>query len=343
MMMFGRADSMKSMRADRDRTSSLVERPCRTVPWAGALLAALALLTGAAQAENVQEVQINGLAATFVAGKGKVSPIGAVIIAGSGPTDRNGNSVLGIRTDSYKLLAEALAERGVSSVRYDKRGIAGSAGVAVSEAELRITHMADDVTAVAKWLRDRPGMASVVLMGHSEGGLLALMSAARVKPAALILLATTGRRLGSVLREQFSRSGTHPAISAEALRIVAALERGEDVAEVSPQLQAAFRPSVQPYLRSLMAIDPAALADKTSQPLLIVGGGRDIQVGKSDFDGLLAARTDAVAYWDPGMGHTLKDAGRTPQSLQRAYTDPDVPLSTGLAERIADFILERQP
>lgn len=121
-----------------------------------------------------------------------------------------------------------------------------------------------------------------------------------------------------------------------------ALERGEDVPDVSPRLAAAFRPGVQPYLRSLMAIDPAALAAKTSQPILIVGGGRDIQVGKSDFDALLAARGDAVAYWDPGMGHTLKDAGRTAQALQRVYTDPTVPLSTGLAGRIADFVLERE-
>jgi fermentation-respiration switch protein FrsA (DUF1100 family) len=221
--------------------------------------------------------------------------------------------------------------------------VAGSAAAAISETELRITHMIDDTVAVASWLRSRPGITFVALMGHSEGGVLALLSAGKVKPGAIVLLATLGRRLGSVLREQFSRPGTHPATSAEALRIVTALERGEDVAEVSPQLQAAFRPSVQPYLRSLMAVDPTALAAKTSQPMLIVGGGRDIQVGKSDFDGLLAARTDAVAYWDPGMGHTLKDAGRTPQSLQRAYTDPSLPLSTGLAERIADFILERQP
>jgi pimeloyl-ACP methyl ester carboxylesterase len=310
--------------------------------WAGILLMALELLTGAARAENTQDVQINGLAATFVAGKGTVAPIGAVIIAGSGPTDRNGNSVLGVRTDTYKLLAEALAERGISSVRYDKRGVAGSAAAAISETELRITHMVDDTVTVANWLRGRPGITSVALMGHSEGGVLALLSVSKVKPAAMVLLATLGRRLGSILREQFSRPGTHPAISAEALRIVAALERGEDVTEVSPQLQAAFRPSVQPYLRSLMAIDPTALAAKTSQPMLIVGGGRDIQVGKSDFDGLLAARTDAVAYWDPGMGHTLKDAGRTTQALQRAYADPSLPLSTGLAERIADFILERQ-
>jgi uncharacterized protein len=335
MMMFGRADSMESTHAEHARR--------QRVGLAGALVAVLALLTGTARAENVQDAQINGLAATFVAGKGTVAPIGVVIIPGSGPTDRNGNSVLGVRTDTYKLLAEALAERGISSVRYDKRGVAGSAAAAISETELRITHMIDDTVAVASWLRGRPGITSVALMGHSEGGVLALLSAGKVKPTAIVLLATLGRRLGSVLREQFSRPGTHPAISAEALRIVTALERGEDVAEVSPQLQAAFRPSVQPYLKSLMAVDPTALAAKTSQPMLIVGGGRDIQVGKSDFDGLLAARTDAVAYWDPGMGHTLKDAGRTPQSLQRAYTDPSLPLSTGLAERIADFILERQP
>ncbi|MFM9848221.1 MAG: alpha/beta hydrolase [Hyphomicrobiaceae bacterium] len=325
---------MKSTIVEHARRRSLV--------WAGVLLAALALLTGAARAENTQDVQINGLAATFVAGKGTVAPIGAVIIAGSGPTDRNGNSVLGLRTDTYRLLAEALAERGISSVRYDKRGVAGSAAAAMSEAALRVTNMADDAVTVVNWLRARPGLQSVALLGHSEGGMLALLSVSKVKPAAIVLLSTPGRRLGSVLREQFSRPGNHPATSAEALRILAALERGEDVVDVSPQLQAAFRPSVQPYLRSLMVIDPAALAAKTSQPMLIVGGGRDIQVGKSDFDGLLAARTDAVAYWDPGMGHTLKDAGRTAQALQRAYADPSMPLSTGLAERIADFILVRQ-
>lgn len=308
----------------------------------GVVLMGLLLLAGAARAENAQDVQINGLGATFAAGQGKAASVGALIIAGSGPTDRNGNSVLGLRTDTYRLLAEALAERGISSVRYDKRGVGRSATAGIGEAALRVAHMTDDAVEVANWLRGRPGIASVVLVGHSEGGVLALLSAARIEPAAIVLLATPGRRLGSVLREQFSRRGNHPAISAEALRIVGALERGEDVPDVSPQLSAAFRPSVQPYLRSLMAVDPASLADKTALPMLIVGGGRDIQVGKSDFDALLAARTDAVAYWDPGMGHTLKDAGRTAQTLQRAYTDPSVPLSTGLAGRIADFILERQ-
>lgn len=342
MMMFGRADSMKSTSAGYTSCSNSVNQTrWRPICWAAALLGSLALLAGTARTENVQDVHIDGLAATFVAGKGNVSAIGVVIIAGSGPTDRNGNSALGLKTDTYKLLAEALAERGISSVRYDKRGLAGSAAIAIRETDLRITHMVDDAMTVADWLRGRPGITAIALMGHSEGGLLALMSAARVKPAAIVLLATPGRRLGSILREQFSRSGTHPAIASDALRIVAALERGEDVAEVSPHLQAAFRPSVQPYLRSLMAIDPAALAAKTSQATLVVGGGRDVQVGKSDFDGLMAARTDAEGYWEPGMGHTLKDAGRTAESLQQAYTNPSMPLSTGLAERIADFILKR--
>ncbi len=339
MMMFERADSMKSTGAKHVRRRA--GPPCRIARRAGALLAALALLTGTAGAENARDVEINRLAATFVAGKAKAASAGVVMISGSGPTDRNGNSVLGLRTETYRLLAEALAERGISSVRYDKRGVAGSTSAAIGEAALRVGHLADDAVAVSAWLRGRPGIASIVLMGHSEGGLLALLGAARIKPAAIVLLSTPGRRLGTVLREQFSRPGTHPADAAEARRILAALERGEDVPDVSQQLAPAFRPSVQPYLRSVMTIDPAALAAKTSQPILIVGGGRDIQVGKSDFDGLLAARSDAVAYWDPGMGHTLKDAGRTPQALQQAYTDPNIPLSTGLAERIADFILER--
>lgn len=301
-------------------------------------LVALALPAYGAAAATTEEVEIGGLAATYVAPDAARPAAGAIIIAGSGPTDRNGNSRLGLNTDAYKLLADALAERGIASVRYDKRGVGGSARLAHAEQDTTISDFAADATAVAQWLRTQRHVASVFLIGHSEGGLIALLIAERVKPAGVVLLAVPGRRLGALLREQFTRPGVRGVNAAEALSIIAALERGEAVPEVIQGLLAAFRPSVQPYLRSLIAIDPAEQVRHLSARLMIVGGGRDVQVGRTDFDALVATRSDAVAYWDPDMAHTLKPARADATSMQRAYTDPTLALAAGLADRVADFI-----
>lgn len=307
---------------------------------ATALLAALALTVVAPTATRAaEEVKIDGLAGTLTTAQ--TPKAAALIIAGSGPTDRNGNSHLGLKTDAYKLLAEALADHGIVTLRYDKRGIGASAKSARPEAEVIIQHFVDDAVLAARWLQARVNSAAIFMIGHSEGGVMGLLAAEKVVPSGIVLLAAPGRTLGTILREQFSRPGTPRDITVDALHIIGALERNEDIADVEPRLAAAFRPSVQPYLRSAMAIDPAALARGLNVPLLIVGGGRDFQVGKSDFDALSAARPDADAYWDPDMAHTLKPSRADPRSVQQAYTDPNVPLAVGLATRIADFILER--
>lgn len=301
-----------------------------------------ALSAGAISAAIAEEVAIDGLAATLLGPEVPRSVAGAVIIAGSGPTDRNGNSRLGLNTDAYKMLAEALVARGITTIRYDKRGVGGSAAIARSESEMTIADFVGDAVAVAEWMAGKQEVSRIFLIGHSEGGLIALLAAARAKPAGVVLLATPGRRLGALLREQFTRPGTPGTRAAEALSIVAALERGEDVTEVSQPLAPAFRPSVQPYLRSLIAVDPSEQVRRLSAPVMIIGGGRDIQVGRSDFDALVAARSDAAAYWDPDMGHTLKPSRSDANSIQRAYTDPSLPLAVGLADRIADFIQAAQ-
>jgi len=307
------------------------------------LAAAIALVTGlcqgAAASSGPQEVDIEGLSGTYIPSTGTTPGPGVVIIAGSGPTDRNGNNALGLNTNTYKLLADALAAAGIASVRYDKRGVAGSVKIGKPEKDLRVANFADDAVTVAAWLKKKPGVGPIVLMGHSEGGLIALLAAKRAHPAGIVLLAAPGRKLAAILREQFTRSNsTTRAYAPEALAIIAALERGEDVTDIVPALAPAFRPSVQPYLRSLMAVDPAALAEGWTKPLMVVGGGRDVQIGKSDFDALTASRPDAVAYWEPEMAHTLKLAGPSSQSMAGAYMDPNQPLPTGLADRIISFI-----
>jgi hypothetical protein len=110
------------------------------------------------------------------------------------------------------------------------------------------------------------------------------------------------------------------------------------VASVSAELTAAFRPSVQPFLMSVMQVDPSRELQAVTAPVLVVGGGRDAQLGRSDFDALAGARPGLATHWEPTMSHTLKPVRDDDPRQVHAYTDPTVALSEGLADRVAAFV-----
>ncbi|MBX9461286.1 MAG: alpha/beta fold hydrolase [Brevundimonas sp.] len=264
----------------------------------------------------------------------------ALIVAGSGPTDRDGNSPLGVSASSYRLLAEGLAARGVATVRTDKRGIAASAFAGGREEDLRFTDYADDARAWAAETARLTGQPCAWLIGHSEGALVALVAASRDDEAicGLVLLSGAGRPIGAVLREQLA--GVPEPFLGQALTILAELEAGRPVAEVPPQLSALFRPSVQPYMISWLPLDPAALAAAYDGPVMIGQGATDIQVGVADARALAAARPDAtLKIWD-GVNHLLKIAPADRAANAATYRDPDLPLAPGVVDDIAGFILE---
>ncbi len=264
----------------------------------------------------------------------------ALIIAGSGPTDRDGNSPLGVSASSYRLLAEGLAARGVATVRTDKRGVGESAAALASEAGLRFTDYADDARAWAAETARRTGQPCVWLIGHSEGALVALRAASRDDEAicGLVLLSGAGRPIGAVLREQLA-TAPEPFLS-QALAILAELEAGRPVAEVPPQLAALFRPSVQPYMISWLPLDPAAMVAAYEGPVMIGHGTTDIQVAAADAEALAAARPDAtLKIWD-GVNHLLKIAPADRAANAATYSNPDLPLAPGVVEDVAGFILQ---
>lgn len=264
----------------------------------------------------------------------------ALIIAGSGPTDRDGNSPLGVSASSYRLLAEGLAARGVATVRTDKRGVGESAAALASEAGLRFTDYADDARAWAAETARRTGQPCAWLIGHSEGALVALTAASRDDEAicGLVLLSGAGRPIGAVLREQLA-TAPEPFLS-QALAILAELEAGRPVAEVPPQLAALFRPSVQPYMISWLPLDPAAMVAAWDGPVMIGHGTTDIQVSVADAEALAAARPDAtLRLWD-GVNHLLKIAPADRAANAATYRNPDLPLAPGVVEDVAGFILQ---
>ncbi|MBL0935419.1 MAG: alpha/beta fold hydrolase [Rhizobiaceae bacterium] len=268
-----------------------------------------------------------------------------LIIPGSGPTDRDGNSPLGVNAGSYRLLAEELASNGVGSVRIDKRGMFGSDGAVTDANAVTIDDYVRDVDAWTKAVRATTGRDCIWLLGHSEGGLVALAASAKVENiCGLILVATAGRPLGEVLKEQLRANPANKPVLEAAEQAIDELSAGRrvDVTDMPPELGALFNPSAQGYLISVLAFDPANLADASNHPMLILQGDRDLQVPTTDADRLKAAAPDAKLVHLPDTNHVLKRVTSDDRSENLAtYGAEDLPLADGVTDAIVRFVKSR--
>ncbi|MEO9529117.1 alpha/beta fold hydrolase [Roseibium sp.] len=264
-----------------------------------------------------------------------------VIIPGSGPTDRDGNSAsMGLFSDSYKMIAEDLSRLGVASLRIDKRGFFGSASALSDPNDVTIKAYAEDAR---RWVDKASGLAPCVwLAGHSEGGLVALV-AAQAAPESLcglILLAAPGRPIGQLMREQFESNPANAPLLPEIEAVVTDLEAGRtrDPASLTPILRPLFSTGLQRYMIDLFSYDPAIAAKDWHGPVLIVQGEADIQVRPEDADLLQEALPQARRFDLPGGTHMLKaDVEGQPFVT---YTDRTLPLHDDLVPGIVRFLEE---
>lgn len=296
------------------------------------------LFAGAAMAEPVQIPGPQGpLEAEMIAVDGAAHAV--VIIPGSGPTDRDGNAPqMGLTSNTYKLLAEELAARGVASLRIDKRGFFGSAAAISDPNAVTIAAYADDTR---KWVERAASLAPCVwIAGHSEGGLVALVAAENAPKGlcGLILLSTSGRPTGQLLIEQLEANPANAPLLPEIKAIVADLEAGKsrDPETMTQVLRPLFSAGLQRYMIDLFSYDPAAVARKWQGRTLIVQGSADIQVRPHDADILESALPQARRVNLPGGTHMLK-ADKEGQPFA-TYTDPKLPLHADLVPAVTNFL-----
>jgi len=269
----------------------------------------------------------------------------ALIIAGSGPTDRDGNQA-GHGPATLVKLAHALAARGIATLRTDKRGVAQSRGAIQALTDITFVGYADDAADWTDRLQADPRFSTVSLVGHSEGGLLAIIAGRARGADAVVTLAGVGAPIGDALRRQLSDPERLPddALRAEALAIVDTLETGQMVGHVSAPLLPLFIQTVQPFLIDEMRFDPATEAAAYDGPLLIVQGTTDLQVEVADAERLAAARPDADLLIVDGMNHILvQDAGTLAEQVAGSYADPERPLDATLVETLAAFLRGVEP
>lgn len=312
-----------------------------------ALLAMIGSPVHAQENEIAAEVEKGPLKGTLhmpASGEAKAT---VVIIPGSGPTNRDGNSPLGISAAPYKMLAEALGGQSVASVRVDKRGMFGSEG---QFGDANAVTMADYSADALAWVRTAAraaGTDCAWIAGHSEGGLVALIAARDDDPAlcGVVLLAAPGRRLADVLRDQLWSNPANWGVLPDALAAITKLEKGEhvDVSSFHPALQRLFAPAIQDFLIDLMSYDPAELIAQIDKPVLILQGDNDIQIKEIDAQRLAEAQPAAKLLILPGVNHVLKAVPKGDIAANFAsYSDPNLPLAAGLAEAVAAFVTEKR-
>jgi uncharacterized protein len=309
------------------------------VKFVAVLAAILMTASGlAADRDIVLATQSGDLKATLSMPETETQVTGVLILAGSGPTDRDGNGPAGLKTDAYKKLAGALVAEGFAVLRPDKRGVAASSGALKSENELRFDTYVEDAVLWRDKFVEQPLIANVVILGHSEGSLVAILAAQKTQTAGIVSLAGAGEGIGKTLRRQIAESGQPEFVLKEVDRILARLEAGESVSDVGPGFAALFRPSVQPYMISWLRYDPAVEIAKLTVPVAIVQGGTDLQVRVEDANLLAAARPDATLTILEGMNHVLVDAPADRAGNSATYTKPELPLSPGLVPALVAFL-----
>ncbi|WP_196598400.1 alpha/beta hydrolase [Pectinatus frisingensis] len=259
----------------------------------------------------------------------------ALIIAGSGPTDKNGNNPYAGKNNCLKMLADGLAQAGIASLRYDKRGI-GENNFDLSEQQLTIENYIDDADAWIKALQSDGRFSKVIVIGHSEGSLIGAISARQANAAGFISLEGPGFPLSKILLWQISQRA--PQYYDESSKILAQLEQGKTVKPINSALQPLFRPSVQPYLISELRYDPAKEVGKLKIPVLLIQGTHDLQVQVDDAKALQNAAPAAKMVIIKNMNHILKTVPDDPKSNIKSYGIPDLPLSKPLLPAIEKFI-----
>jgi uncharacterized protein len=306
-------------------------RKCRPIV-ALALLSLFGAITNASG--NETQVRVGNLDAVLTTPPDVERPPVALLIAGSGSTDHDGNGPQA-KPATLKKLAEQLAEQKIATLRYDKRGAGGWKPEFGRPEDFRFKDYVDDAVSLVNYLRSSGKFARVVVIGHSEGGLVAILTARQVQIDRLVLLVTAARRQGDLLKAQLERRQVPPDILGPVLKAIDDIMAGQIVDP--PPRGLAIAPSMQPGLASAFTIDPIDPLKSIEKPILIVGGGHDLQVARLDFMALSTASPLAKTLWLPEMNHILVDITDDSDNLA-AYNQPDRALDTAMIDAVAAFI-----
>jgi uncharacterized protein len=266
----------------------------------------------------------------------KATPV-VLIIPGSGPTDRNGNSPIGVEANTYKMISFGLADAGIATIRFDKRGINVSKNAMISESNLRFETYVDDVVKWVELIKKDKRFNKIYILGHSEGSLIGILAAQKVKINGFISVSGIGRCADVVLKEQL-KTQLSIFMMITSNKIIDSLKAGKTVEKVDNNLMSLYRPSIQPYMISWFKYDPKIEIGKLKTPILILQGNTDIQVTPEDAKYLAEGNKKAKLVIIENMNHVLKESPIDRDANLKTYKNPVLPIKQELMDEILLFI-----
>ncbi len=286
--------------------------------------------------EKSLQTQTGILKATLlIPAKAKIFAV-VVIQAGSGPTDRNGNSIMGIKPNSYRLIAEALAAKGIATLLMDKRGVAASAAAVKNVATFTFIEYATDLVAWVNFIQTDKRIKKTFIAGHSEGSLVTLIAAQKLKINGLISIAGAGEPIDKIIVWQYAQQ--LPKLAPVADSLFKRLLNKQKIDTVPPMLRSIFDPTLQAYLYSWAQYNPCEEIKKIKVPILILQGNTDLQVEVKEANFLKSCNPNANLKIIDGMNHILKAAPIDRVKNIAAYSDTTLPLMPDLIDVLVNFV-----
>jgi len=297
----------------------------------------LLLLTFSGFAQNqlkIEEIAINPLINGTLITPPEAGASLAIIIGGSGPTDRNGNQQM-VKNDALKKLAEGLSAQGIATFRYDKRLVAMLRKGNIDEITIKFDDFVSDLVAVINHFKEA-GYKAITLIGHSQGALVATLAAQQAPVSKIVSLEGAGQPIDAIILEQLAAQ--MPFLTEEATQAFENLKNNTKIDSVSPALSSLLRPSLQPFMRSWMLYDPAKELQRLRIPVLIITGSKDLQVSEEEGHILAKAMPSAKRVHIEKMNHVLREIEGNALENSKSYYQPSLPLAPPVITAISDFI-----
>lgn len=290
---------------------------------------------GYAQTDSIisKEVSITSFVdGTLLLPKDKATSL-AIIIAGSGPIDRNGNQNF-LKSNNLKKLAEGLTNNGIATFRYDKRIVKQIRQNKV-DPNILFDDFVTDAKAVLDYFKSSGEFKTIYIIGHSQGSLVGML-AAKDGADGFVSLAGAGQNIGDVIVEQVSK--TAPELRTDAQKTVDVLKSGQTTSDYPKVLASMFSNDIQSFMINWMAHEPSLIIKDLDMPILIINGTKDLQVSVDEAKLLKSANQKAQLNLIDNMNHVLFLIEGGPSENFKSYNEGFRAVSEELIQSITTFI-----